>query len=37
MRLEDNSLVVIFGLLGKEALSIISMRAASKAERKLLP
>jgi uncharacterized protein len=35
-RLEDNILAVIFAALGKEALSIISFRPASKNERNKL-
>jgi uncharacterized protein len=32
-RLEDNAIAVVFGLLGKEAISLISMRRANKKER----
>lgn len=35
-RLGDGTVVVIFALLGSEAISIISMRPASPAERRLL-
>lgn len=35
-RLDDGSIAVIFATLGSEAISLISMRPASKAERKLL-
>jgi uncharacterized DUF497 family protein len=35
-RLDDGSIVVIFATLGIEAVSVISMRPASKAERRLL-
>ncbi|MCF1741599.1 MAG: hypothetical protein WBB92_13000 [Paradevosia shaoguanensis] len=34
--LEDGTISVIFAVLGTEGLSIISMRSASAAERKLL-
>ena len=34
-RFEDGTIVVIFVLLGKEGLSIVSMRPASKSERSL--
>jgi uncharacterized protein len=34
--LKDNTVIVIFGFLGREAISIISMRPARKDERKLL-
>lgn len=35
-RLEDGTIVVIFALLGSEAISVISMRAASRKERERL-
>ena len=35
-RLDDGSIVVVFATLGSEAVSVISMRPASKAERRLL-
>lgn len=35
-RLEDGTVAVVFVTLGTEALSVISMRPASKAERRLL-
>lgn len=35
-RLGDGSIVVIFATLGSEAISLISMRPANKAERRLL-
>lgn len=34
-RFDDGTIVVVFALLGKEGLSIVSMRPASKAERSL--
>lgn len=35
-RLEDGELAVVFVNMGKEAVSVISMRPASKSERRLL-
>ena len=35
-RLEDGTIVVVFTVLGTEAVSVLSMRPASKAERSLL-
>jgi len=35
-RLADGTVVIIFALLGSEAISIISMRAASQRERRLI-
>lgn len=36
-RLADGTVSVVFALLGREGISIISMRPASKKERALLP
>ena len=35
-RLDDGTVVVIFATLGAEAVSVLSMRPANKAERRLL-
>ncbi|MEL7092506.1 MAG: BrnT family toxin [Pseudomonadota bacterium] len=35
-RLEDGTIAVVFALLGTEAVSVISMRPASRKERSLL-
>ncbi|PZQ50138.1 MAG: hypothetical protein DI556_08710 [Rhodovulum sulfidophilum] len=35
-RLADGTIAVVFALLGREALSVISMRSASQRERRLI-